>query len=66
LPADLKENEKMREEVFMVKELRVLGFEDIFNEGVAGLSYPEDDRISSKNIDINKYLRGIIEPTTRD
>ncbi len=42
----------------MTKELRVLGFTDIFNEGVVGLSYPEDDRMSSENIDINKYLRG--------
>jgi hypothetical protein len=41
-----------------IKELRILSFTDIFDEGVAGLSYPEDDRISSENIDINKYLRG--------
>jgi hypothetical protein len=40
------------------KELRVLSFADIFDEGVVGLSYSEDDRISSENIDINKYLRG--------
>jgi hypothetical protein len=42
----------------MIKELRVLGFADIFDEGVVSLSYSEDNRTSSEYIDINKYLRG--------
>lgn len=42
----------------MTKELRVLGFADIFDEGISGLSYPEDDRMPSEDININKYLRG--------
>jgi hypothetical protein len=42
----------------VIKELRVLSFADIFNESVGYLSYPEDDRASFENVNIDKYLRG--------